>query len=141
MKVYLAGPMTLAENGGSNLREGVAEELITHGIKALDPCRPYITSEGVEYTPTCEEITERDLRDIDESDAVLLLGCTDEEFTSIGTALEIGYCHALGVAVIWLDVDRKPNHPMINHFLSKYSIPVNSIEDAATVIACLAGKR
>jgi|AntRauTorckE6833_2_1112554.scaffolds.fasta_scaffold87395_1 nucleoside 2-deoxyribosyltransferase len=127
-KVYMAGPVT-----GKDLleakkhRNNIADMLSDQGLMGISPLRG--KKEGEEYTP--QEIVNRDLMDIRNSDAILC-DYFDEDHSYIGTSMEIMYAAQKEIPVfIVTGSDTIRNHYWIQNYATKI---FSCIEDAVIYI-------
>ena len=128
MRVYLCGPINgCTDSEASDWREAVK----THFPSALDPMRrDYRGREQANY----REIVERDKRDIDQCD-VVLVNFLGSKVISQGTLVEIGYAKARGKTIV---VVKEPNNVHNSVFVSETaSAIVDNLEDAAAIVSSL----
>ena len=109
--VYLCGPMeAISEKDARQWRDVATHLLNLADIKTLDPCRRIHNFTGREM----KRIFELDLRDIRESDIVLVNLNLMFEKPSHGTAQEMFYAHhVLGKPVIAFKHEFTKMHPFL----------------------------
>lgn len=106
MRIFIAGPLFSQAEREFNLR--VDEHLRRHGFETFLPQRDVgkldelLAKEGME---AYRAIFERDLRGIEQSDAVVAI--LDGADVDSGTAFEVGYSFARGKPVIGLKTDMR----------------------------------
>lgn len=104
--VYLAGPMDfLGQKEQTDWRNKAKDFFAYYNVKTLDPCR---RPHSADLTP--KEIFNLDLKDIDESD-MLLVDYRNHGVPQFGTPCEVFYMnHILKRPVIgWYDEDNPPS--------------------------------
>ncbi len=123
--IYLCGGINgLNDSQAKDWRELVKKELV--GFKFLDPMdRDYREIEG----DHAKEIVENDLRDIDNSDIVLVNAARP----SWGTAMEVFYSHSKNKFVVFFDAPEK-----VSPWLSYHGKNIGSIELAIKFLRELA---
>jgi len=115
-KIYLAGPVTgkdLVE--AKKHRNKIEHSLNVRGMLALSPIRG--KKDGEQYE--ANEIVDRDLMDIRNSDAILC-DYTDEDHSYIGTSMEIMYAAEREIPVfVVTESKRIKNHYWIQKYATK----------------------
>lgn len=137
LKVYLSGKISgLNKSDALNWRED-AKKALQDVCELICPLR-HADMVAQEHYPGLanglhpEEILQRDLLDIEDSDLILCLF----DASSIGTMMELGYAYARDKEIIMiLDDEHLAKHP----FISGYSLNtvVNSLSEAYSLIAFL----
>jgi nucleoside 2-deoxyribosyltransferase len=115
--VYLAGPMenvTASEAQGWRDRAGWI--LKTNDFRVLDPCRRIHSFQQREF----KKIFELDLRDIRESD-IILVNLTDPKIAKNGTAMEVFYANfVLHKQVVGFKSDPTVKHPFFEQLVTEW---------------------
>lgn len=136
MRIYLAGPIAgLILKDALAWRDAAEAVLTEAGFDVLNPLRGIdislkskIVSKPVIDNPRRSDkaIVGRDLADINASD-IVLFNFADAPAISIGSCVEIGFCHALRKFVIVV-LDKKSSH---DHPFIREAGPVfNSLDEA-----------
>lgn len=123
--VYAAGPMEQVSKGeAKGWRDDVTRILEMAGCKVLDPTRRLHTFQQKEF----KKIFELDLRDIQESDIILVNLC-DPKLAKNGTAMEVFYAnYILRKPVIAFKDDPKVKHPFFEQLVTDWA---SNAKDAA----------
>lgn len=102
--VYLAGPITGLEfDEAKDWRDDFIAELKRHGWNGLSPMRDKeefrIKGKLSAFFDEGAAAVDRDLRDIEKSEAVII-NFRDAQAVSLGSSAEMGYAYALGRPII-----------------------------------------
>jgi nucleoside 2-deoxyribosyltransferase len=115
--VYLAGPMeNVSIEEAQKWREKATRILAGNDFKVLDPTRRIHSFQQKEF----KKIFELDLRDIRESD-VLLVDLSDPKVAKNGTAIEVFYANfVLHKQVIGFKSDPTVKHPFFEQLVTEW---------------------
>ena len=125
-KVYLAGQVTGLKDYGVAWRKEICEKLEKKGIWGINPVRGRFLL-GDELYFDEKFITERDINDMEDADAVLV-NFLNTDVVSKGTFFEMGYCVAMGIPMIIVIEEDNVN----KYFMSEYSATLvcDNLEEA-----------
>lgn len=149
-KVYLSGPITgltykEARYGWRAVFTKLLRDLGRRKITVLSPMRHEGHLAEMKKLPILPDnlpthlfshpkmIVTKDFLDIDESTVMVvnLLGATA---VSQGTLIEMGYARKAGVTMV---IIRDPGNPHNSPFIAEMGIVVNTLEEAAAIVASL----
>jgi len=145
-RCYLAGPIAgQTYERANDWRIAAGLQLRSHGIEPLSPMRgkenlegQVIGSEGYDdyLVTTAQGFTTRDFSDIRRSSAVLMnLLPAGSGRTSIGSMIEVGYTHALGIPLI-VDEENIHYHAMLR---ATADVVTASLDEAVIYVIDLLG--
>ncbi len=120
--VYLAGPMEHVSLDDAQGWRNIAEQLLNfNGVQTLNPCRR-VHNFDKRYM---KRIFELDLRDIQESD-IILVKLDKPEVAKHGTAMEVFYAsYVLRKPVVAFKVDASTIHPFFESLVTEWRSDVN----------------
>jgi len=121
-KVYLAGSMENVSVEQAKGWRSVANAILSPHFTCLDPCRRIHSFQTKEF----KKIFELDLRDIIESDIILVNLC-DPKLAKHGTAMEVFYAnYILRKQVIAFKDDPTVKHPFFEQLVTEWHSDVDS---------------
>lgn len=142
MKVYLAGPMTGAEDDGNDWRQYARIALSSAGISALLPniAKTYQSEFHVTREGAAKVLTQRDKWFTTGCDVVLVNFEPSDQtgFASIGTCIELGWANEAGVPIVAVLPQHNVHvHPMVESLLFHRTA---TLDDAINFVRALNGQ-